>query len=149
MQNIETGSIVECRVVDIVNFGAFVKIKGGGSGLIHISQISEKFVRDIKDFLSVGDEIVAKVVSIDARGRIQLSIKDMKEEDRESAPVEKDVPEEEERERFEPEPRRGENRHGEEPFEVKMKKFLRQSDDRQQDLRKNLDSKRGNAKRKK
>lgn len=151
MQNVDIGAIVECRVVDIVNFGAFVKMKGGGSGLIHISQISEKFVRDIKDFLSVGDEIVAKVVSIDSRGRVQLSIKEIQEEDK--ATIVESAAEAPAPEHHKPEKERHhhhEKKHGsEEPFEMKMKKFLRQSEDRQHDLRKNIDSKRGTSKRKK
>lgn len=149
MQNIEKGSIVECSVVDIVNFGAFVKIKGSCSGLIHISQISEKFVRDINDFISVGDDIIAKVIAIDNRGRIQLSLKGLSEEERNKFLIKKEAPSTTTEHSFEHTDMQIPRNNTEDSFEMKMKKFLRQSDDRQVDIRKNLDSKRGGTKRKK
>lgn len=149
MQNIEPGTIIECRVVDIVNFGAFVKIKGNSTGLIHISQISEKFVRDINDFISVGDDIIAKVISVDNRGRVQLSLKGVSEEERNKFLWKNEDSATNHEHSFEQHDGQNHRVNTEDPFEVKMKKFLRQSDERQVDIRKNIDSKRGGIKRKK
>jgi S1 RNA binding domain protein len=73
----EIGSIVEGTVVDVVKFGAFIKIRDGKTGLVHISQISDKFVREVSDHVTVGTHVVAKIISIDDKGRIQLSLKNI------------------------------------------------------------------------
>ncbi|MBQ9932580.1 MAG: S1 RNA-binding domain-containing protein, partial [Ruminiclostridium sp.] len=59
----------------ITKFGAFVSLPGGRSGLVHISEIAHSYVADVKDFLTEGQEVKVKVVSIDEAGRINLSIK--------------------------------------------------------------------------
>lgn len=146
MSNREIGSIVECRVVDIVPFGAFVKIKGGGNGLIHISQISEKFVRDVRDFLSVGDDVVAKVAQIDQKGRVQLSMREVKPEELDA--MQKTMMEAAAaREKKERPQERAEPR--EESFEAKMKNFMRQSEDRLVDIKRHNESKLGGGQRRK
>ena len=72
---LEVGSIVDGKVTGISNFGACVQIGEGKSGLVHISEISNTYVSDISQFLSPGQEVRVKVVSIDEKGRINLSIK--------------------------------------------------------------------------
>ncbi|MBQ3404988.1 MAG: S1 RNA-binding domain-containing protein [Oscillospiraceae bacterium] len=69
------GDILPGKVTGINKFGAFVSIGPNRSGLVHISEISPDFVRDVNDFLSVGQEVTVKVIGIDERGRINLSIK--------------------------------------------------------------------------
>ena len=59
---IEKGSVVEGVVSRITNFGAFVDIEGGKNGLVHISEISDVYVRDVRDFLTEGDKVKAKVI---------------------------------------------------------------------------------------
>ncbi len=59
----------------IAKFGAFVALEEGKSGLVHISEISTGFVTDVNELLKVGDEVKVKVVSIDEKGRINLSIR--------------------------------------------------------------------------
>ena len=76
---IEVGSVVEGVVSRITNFGAFVDIEGGKNGLVHISEISDVYVRDVHDFLAEGDKVQAKVINIDERGKIALSLKQMKQ----------------------------------------------------------------------
>jgi polyribonucleotide nucleotidyltransferase len=74
-KEIEVGQIYEVKITRIVNFGAFCEIVPGKLGLIHISEISEKFVKDIRQFVKEGDTVKAKVINIDPQGRITLSIK--------------------------------------------------------------------------
>ncbi|MCC8120545.1 MAG: S1 RNA-binding domain-containing protein [Oscillospiraceae bacterium] len=69
------GSIVEGKVSSIKNFGAFVSLPEGKSGLVHISEISYAYVNDVHDLLSEGDTVKVKVIGIDDSGRINLSIK--------------------------------------------------------------------------
>ena len=69
------GAILEGKVTGITKFGAFVALPGGKSGLVHISNISDSYVSDINEFLTVGQEVKVKVIGIDESGRINLSIK--------------------------------------------------------------------------
>ncbi len=72
----EIGSIYRGKVVRLMNFGAFVEIAPGKDGLVHISKLDMHRVEKVEDVVSVGDEIVVKVVEIDDQGRINLSRKD-------------------------------------------------------------------------
>lgn len=58
-----------------MDFGAFVTVLPGKDGLLHISQICEEHVKDIRDKLSEGDEVRVKVLDIDKQGRVRLSMK--------------------------------------------------------------------------
>ena len=75
--SIEIGSIVEGKVTRITDFGAFVELEDRKSGLIHISEVADVYVRNVRDFLSEGDTVQAKVISIDDRGKIALSMKQL------------------------------------------------------------------------
>lgn len=118
---LEVGSIVEGRVTGITNFGAFVELPEGKTGLVHISEVADAYVRDIKDYLKENDIVKVKIINIDERGKVGLSIRQVNGDGRR------------ERER---------NRYPQ-SFEDKLAKFLKESDERQQDLRRSLDSKRG------
>ena len=72
--SIEVGAKVSGKVTGITNFGAFVDLGNNQSGLVHISEVSNSFVKDIHDVLKVGDEVTVKVLSMD-NGKIALSIK--------------------------------------------------------------------------
>ena len=77
---INVGEIVECTVEQIMPYGAFVRItKSGRKGMIHISELSYSFVKNISDVLNIGDNIQAKVIKIDEKGRIDLSLKQTQE----------------------------------------------------------------------
>lgn len=69
------GSIVEGVVTGITKFGAFVELPGGVTGLVHISEVADAYVKDVKDYLKETDRVKVKVVNIDEKGKIGLSIK--------------------------------------------------------------------------
>lgn len=73
--NVELGQIVKGTVTGITKFGAFVKLETGRSGMVHISEISNNYISEIKDHLSEGQEVKVKIISVDEKGRISLSIK--------------------------------------------------------------------------
>ncbi len=70
-----SGEILEGTVSGIAKFGAFVRLPGGASGLVHISEISESYVNDVNDFLHTGDPVSVKVLNVTPEGKINLSIK--------------------------------------------------------------------------
>lgn len=140
--SLEVGAIVEGEVTGITNFGAFVQLPEGKIGLIHISEVSNVYVKDVHDFLKEHDKVKVKVLSIDERGKIGLSIKQLTPPP--AAPSQKPQrPQNENRER------RGGMRQQNQrtmptlSFEDKLSKFLKDSDDRMLDLKRNTESKRG------
>jgi polyribonucleotide nucleotidyltransferase len=76
---IEVGAIYQGRVERIVDFGAFVNILPGKDGLVHISQISDRRIENVTDELKEGQEVLVKVLDVDNRGRVKLSMKEVKE----------------------------------------------------------------------
>ena len=80
----EVGKLYKGKVARVVDFGAFVNILPGKDGLVHISQIAAHRVEKVEDYLKEGDEVLVKVLDVDARGRIKLSIKEITEEEKES-----------------------------------------------------------------
>ncbi|NMB12324.1 MAG: S1 RNA-binding domain-containing protein [Firmicutes bacterium] len=118
---IEVGSIVEGRVTGITNFGAFVELADGKTGLVHISEVADAYVKDINDYLKQNDRIKVKVININGN-KIGLSIKQVNGTNTNN---------------------RVNRRISRQDFEDRLSKFLKESDQRQQDLRKSLDSKRG------
>lgn len=75
-QKFEIGSVVAGKVTGIQPYGAFVALDESTQGLVHISEVTHGFVKDINDHLKVGDEVQVKVLSIDAgAGKIGLSIR--------------------------------------------------------------------------
>lgn len=72
---LSVGTVVEGKVSKITNFGAFINIDGGGSGMVHISEVANTYVKDINEHLKVGDSVKAKVVAINENNKIALSIK--------------------------------------------------------------------------
>ncbi len=131
--SLEVGAIVEGEVTGITNFGAFVQLPEGKVGLIHISEVSNVYVKDVHDFLKEKDKVKVKVLSIDERGKIGLSIKQLTPTP--PAP---------------PKPQRPANQERRAPkaalpvsFEDKLSRFLKDSDDRLLDLKRNTESKRG------
>ena len=133
---IEVGAVVEGEVTGITNFGAFLQLPEGKVGLIHISEVSNVYVKDIHDFLKEHQKVKAKVLSIDARGKIALSLKQLEEKPETPAkPVRpKEAPVVE---------KRATRQTGPLSFEDKLSKFMKDSDDRLLDLRRNTESKRG------
>jgi S1 RNA binding domain protein len=71
---LEVGNIVEGTVVNITNFGAFIDLNGK-TGLVHISEVADTYVKDIKEYIKEGEKVEVKVLGIDDNGKISLSIK--------------------------------------------------------------------------
>ena len=134
--SIEVGSKVQGKVTGITNFGAFVELPDGKTGLVHISEVADNYVKDINEHLKVGDEVEVKVMNVEADGKIGLSIR--------KAKPQAERPERPQR------PRRENNRSNErndrqpkENFEQKMARFLKDSDERLTTLKRATASKRG------
>lgn len=72
---LSVGQIVEGKITGITNFGVFLDIGEGKSGLVHISEVARSYVNDINEFVKVGDAVKMKVLSIGEDGKISLSIK--------------------------------------------------------------------------
>ena len=72
--------IYKGTVRKIVNFGAFCEILPGTDGLVHVSEISEGYVKNVDDVLKVGDRVDVKVISIDSQGKINLSMRQARKE---------------------------------------------------------------------
>ncbi len=113
------GSIVEGVVTGITKFGAFVELPGGVTGLVHISEVADAYVKDVKDYLKETDKVTVKVVNIDEKGKIGLSIKQARPK-----PV---AP-----------PR---NPRNEVPFEDKLAKFLKDSNEKLTALKRHQEGK--------
>ncbi|WML41898.1 S1 domain-containing RNA-binding protein [Neobacillus sp. OS1-2] len=135
--SIEVGSKLQGKVTGITNFGAFVELPDGSTGLVHISEVADNYVKDINDHLKVGDQVEVKVINVEKDGKIGLSIKKAK-----------DRPEPERRQHSHSQrPRQGRpndrNNNKGETFESKMSKFLKDSEDRLSSLKRHTESKRG------
>jgi len=72
---LEVGAIVEGKVSGITKFGVFVDLEGGKTGLVHISEVAQTYVNEIRDFVTDGQVVKVKVLSIGQDGKISLSIK--------------------------------------------------------------------------
>lgn len=78
----EVGDVFYGKVVRLMGFGAFVQIAPGKDGLVHISKLEKHRVERVEDVVNVGDMVWVKVIEIDDKGRINLSRKDVKEEEK-------------------------------------------------------------------
>ncbi|RSD24490.1 S1 domain-containing RNA-binding protein [Mesobacillus subterraneus] len=143
--SIEVGSKLQGKVTGITNFGAFVELPGGSTGLVHISEVADNYVKDINDHLKVGDQVEVKVINVEKDGKIGLSIK--KAVDRPERPERPARPERTDSRPYSQRPRGGrgnDNRNARpENFESKMAKFLKDSEDRLSSLKRATESKRG------
>ncbi len=109
------GETVEGTVKGITNFGAFVELPDGRTGLVHISEVADTYVKDIRKFINEEEEVKVKVLSING-DKIGLSLRKVKD-----------------------------NREKAASFEDKMAKFMKDSEERQRDIRKNTESKRSSG----
>ncbi len=139
---LEIGSIVEGKVTGVMNFGAFVALPGGRSGLVHISEITKDFVKDVHDHLHQGQIVKVMILNIAEDGKINLSIKRVQEElDRQERKRNQ-----EETSRPVQTPTEQEIGVVTEPtkdltFEEKLKKFMQASDSKNADKRRNTERK--------
>lgn len=146
---IEEGAILSGKVTGLTDFGAFVELEGGKTGMIHISEVAPNYVKDIKEHLTVGQEVKVKVITVSPEGKISLSIKRLAEQQ----PAEKEPRQPQQR----PQRPRQERRPApnvwngqksapstgeKQSFEDMMARFKQVSDEKMTDL-KRADSKRG------
>ena len=126
---LEVGELLEGRVTGITQFGAFVALPEGKSGLIHISEVANTYVSDVHAFLSVGQTVKVRVMKISPDGKISLSAKRAEEQPAaprpqirksEAAPRPTVVPRTQEV--YVP------TRSGDQNFEDKLKQFMQESD---------------------
>jgi len=120
---LKTGEIVEGTVKTITNFGAFIDLGEGKTGLVHISEIADGYVKDVSEFLSQDQKVKVKVLAIDEENKkITLSIKKVNEVRRNEAP-----------------------RNTEMSFEDRLSKFLKDSEERQSEVKRSFESKRSKS----
>jgi S1 RNA binding domain protein len=115
---LEVGAILEGKVTGITKFGAFVALPEGKSGLVHISEIANTYVSEVRDYVQDGQTVKVKVIGISPEGKINLSMKKA---------VEAPKPAPQRTARFTP---RTEPRSADESFEDKLKQFMQESDSR-------------------
>jgi len=133
---IEVGTIVEGVVTGITNFGAFITLPGGITGLVHISEVADAYVKDVKDYLKEQDQVQVKVINVDAKGKIGLSIKQAKPPVQAAAPAPAPRP-------FVKRDRPPIRSVAPETFEDKLSKFIKESEQKQLEFRRSTDAKRG------
>lgn len=130
--SVQVGEILEGKVTDIMNYGVFVKLDDGKNGLVHISEVSRDYVEDIHNVLKSGDLVKVKVLSIDEKGKIALSIKKAlpKPENKRYSPKLEDIQITEST-----------------SLDDMLSKFLKDSDEKQMYLKRNFESKRSASRR--
>ncbi len=123
------GQVVDGTVTHITTFGAFVKLDNGEEGLVHISEIANEYVTEITAFVNIGEKIQVKVLNRNVKGKLDLSIKKVHETEKPALFL------------------RRKTRNDD--FESKIGLFLKKSEEKQIDIRRNLKQKQGIIKRKK
>lgn len=127
--SVTVGEVLDGTIADVMEYGAFVKLDSGDNGLVHISEISKNYVKDIHTVVKTSDRVKVKVISINENGKIALSIKKAVED-------------------FKPK-----YKNNNESFKTQeettlddmLSKFLKDSDERQLDLKRSIESKRGSS----
>ena len=122
--SLRVGTIVEGTVKSITNFGAFIDLGEGVTGLVHISEIADGYVKSVNDYLEENQKVEVKVLSVDEENKkITLSMKKV--------------------EKFtNPQPKQPDM-----SFEDRLSKFLKDSEERQSDVKRSFESKRGGNRR--
>lgn len=129
---LEVGSIIEGKVVGITKFGAFIELPGGKTGMVHISEIAQTYVTEIRDHITNDQIVKVKVLNIGEDGKVSLSIKSATElTANQKGAVKPGVAEWKS------------NRQEPSSFEDMLTKFKQVSEERISDLKKTRESKRG------
>ncbi len=143
---LEIGKIYTGKVKGITQYGAFVDIDGGGTGMVHISEIANTYVNEIRDHLTENQEVKVKVIGINEAGKVSLSIK--KASDQQAAPQQQKPRRQNnggDQNRSKPniwEPKKT-TPPSEMTFEDMMSKFKQSSEERMCDLKRSTDRKNG------
>lgn len=150
------GNKVEGKITGLAKFGAFIDLGNNKTGLVHISEVSDKFVEDINDELKVGQEVTVEVLTIGDDGKIALSMRDREKEaaEKKSAPRTprpqsktntgpSSRPQSSRPQNSRPQGNNFNRRNSSRDFDSLMDDFLKDSETRLSSLRKNTESKRG------
>lgn len=122
--SLEAGTVLEGVVVKITHYGAFVELPDGKSGLVHISEIADTYVKDVRDYLKEQERVKVKVLGYNDKGKLDLSVKQALEPSERQARV-----------------------RAKATFEEKLSKFMKESEERLLDLKRNTEAKRGGRRR--
>jgi S1 RNA binding domain protein len=122
--SLEAGTILEGVVVKITHYGAFVELSDGKSGLVHISEIADTYVKDVRDYLKEQERVKVKVLGYNDKGKLDLSVKQALDPSERQARV-----------------------RAKASFDEKLAKFLKESEERLLDLKRNTEAKRGGRRR--
>jgi S1 RNA binding domain protein len=122
--SLEAGTILEGTVVKITHYGAFVELPDGKSGLVHISEIADTYVKDVRDYLKEQERVKVKVLGYNDKGKLDLSVKQALDPSERQARV-----------------------RAKASFDEKLAKFLKESEERLLDLKRNTEAKRGGRRR--
>lgn len=136
---LEVGLVLDGKVTGITKFGAFVELAEGKTGLVHISEVAPTFVKEIRDYVTENQIVKVKILSIEEKGKIGLSMKkaleqeDVHKKNNNFRPA-----------RHSDAPRREARHSGGSPsFEDMMARFKKSSDEKMSDLKRGTESKRG------
>lgn len=140
--SVEVGSKVQGKVTGITNFGAFVELPGGSTGLVHISEVADSYVKDVNDHLKIGDVVEVKVIS-EKDGKTALSIKKAIDKPEGQTSSYSRPPRQGRTDNRSKDFRSKGNFKPKESFEDKMSKFLKSSEENLSSLKRNTESKRG------
>jgi len=148
--SIDIGSTIDGTIVKLAEYGAIVRLPEGKTGLIHISQIADTFVKDVKDYFREQDRVRVKILGVNSKGRYELSIRQVEQPVRETPrsdqkrTVIKSPPEPI---YLGPEDSAGRGLHHASSFEDLMTHYMKDSQEKITEVKRNLDSKRGEKRR--
>lgn len=139
--HIVIGTTVEGVVVKLADYGALVRLQGGFIGLVHISEVAEDYVRDVRDYFKENDRICVKVLKINDKGRYELSAKqaDPTAVVKTTKPIATKIQPLDINAYFD------DGKHSDAPatFEDRISRFMKESEERLIDLKRSVESKRG------
>jgi len=137
---LESETLCRAVVVRLLSYGAMVRLDDGTTGLVHISEIDEKFVADVSQYLALGSRVVVKVLAVKDDGKIEFSIKRAKGALPELEPVEEFADNEPIRQEPVFSPRHS---NGRAALDEKMREFMADATERLSDVRRHNESKLG------
>ncbi len=166
---LEVGEIYEGKVTGITKFGAFVSFENGQTGMVHISEVASAFVKEIRDFLTEGQEVKVKEIGISDEGKVSLSIKKALPPEQQQSSQHTNTGKRDFQQRRPSSPNRGYNQRRSSPppapvnrpgdyewqnkenntgsFEDMLSRFKQTSDEKISDLKKVTETKRGYSRR--
>lgn len=145
---VEIGKVVEGTVTGITNFGAFIQLPDGETGLCHISEIADEYVKDVKDYLKEQQTVKVKVIEISGNGKVSLSIRKASETDKKSAEKPTYKPSKPKNKSTYKSNSRQESFREAKPkvnFEDMLSGFLKESDDKLKGMKKNMNKRKSNG----